>query len=52
MLGEEFDCYKTDCIYYRDTEVNRKIVHDYFEEREMLFKQLVYSSMDSFTIKE
>jgi hypothetical protein len=52
MLGEEFDCYKTDCIYYRDTEANRKIVHDYFEEREMLFKQLVYSSMDSFTINE
>jgi hypothetical protein len=52
LLGKEFDCWKTDCIYYRDTEANRKIVHDYFEEREMLFKQLVFNSMDSFSIKE
>ena len=41
LLGEDFDCWKTDCIYYRDTPENRKIVHNYFEEREMLFKQLV-----------
>jgi hypothetical protein len=52
LLGQEFDCWKTDCIYYRDTEANRKIVQGYFEEREMLFKQLVYNSMDSFEIKE
>lgn len=52
LLGQEFDCWKTDCIYYRDTEANRKIVQSYFEEREMLFKQLVYNSMDSFSIKE
>jgi hypothetical protein len=44
MLGEDFDCWKTDCIYYRDTPENRKIVTGYFEEREMLFKQLVYDT--------
>jgi len=42
LLGDEFDCYKTDCIYYRDTPENRKLVHDYFNFKGMLFKQLVY----------
>lgn len=42
LLKDEFECWKTDCIYYRDTPDNRKIVHNYFEEREMLFKQLVF----------
>lgn len=42
MLGDDFDCWKTDCIYYRDTPENRKMVTSYFEEREMLYKQLVY----------
>lgn len=42
ILGDDFFCWKTDCIYYRDSEWNRKIVHDYLEEREMLFKQLVF----------
>jgi hypothetical protein len=41
---KDFDCWKTDCIYYRDTPENRKIVTGYFEEREMLFKQLVYDT--------
>ena len=50
LLGEDFDCWKTDCIYYRDTPKNRELVNDYFEEREMLFKQLVYNSMDAFTV--
>jgi hypothetical protein len=44
MLGDDFDCWKTDCIYYRDTPENRKMVTSYFEEREMLYKQLIYSS--------
>jgi len=46
LLGEDFFCWKTDCIYYRDTPENRKIVHNYLEEREMLFKQLVYSDLE------
>jgi len=41
LLKDDFESWKTDCIYYRDTPENRKIVHNYFEEREMLFKQLV-----------
>lgn len=43
LLGDDFDCWRTDCIYYRDTIANRKIVHDYFDEREMLYKQLIYN---------
>jgi len=41
ILGNDFESWKTDCIYYRDTPENRTIVHNYFEEREMLFKQLI-----------
>jgi len=41
ILKDDFESWKTDCIYYRDTPENRKIVQDYFEEREMLFKQLI-----------
>jgi hypothetical protein len=48
LLGDDFDCWKTDCIYYRDTPENRKIVHDYFDERNMLWKQLVFNTMDAF----
>jgi hypothetical protein len=41
LLKDDFESWRTDCIYYRDTPENRKIVHNYFEEREMLFKQLI-----------
>lgn len=41
ILKDDFESWKTDCIYYRDTPENRKIVHNYFEEREMMFKQLI-----------
>lgn len=41
LLGEEFICYKTDCIYYKDSEENRKVVQEYLEKRKMLWKQLV-----------
>lgn len=40
MLGKDFICYKTDCIYYIDTEQNRKLVNDFFEEKDLLMKQL------------
>lgn len=43
LLKDDFDCWRTDCIYYRDTVANRKIVHDYFNEREMLYKQLIFT---------
>lgn len=39
-LGDDFDCWKTDCIYYRDTPENRKLVQDYFIKKNMDFKQL------------
>jgi hypothetical protein len=41
LLKNDFESWKTDCIYYRDTPENRAIVHNYFEEREMMFKQLI-----------
>lgn len=41
LLGNDFESWKTDCIYYRDTPENRKLVHNYFDEREMLYKQLI-----------
>ena len=41
MLGKDFLCYKTDCIYYIDTQYNRKIVRDFFKEKDLYMKQLV-----------
>jgi hypothetical protein len=40
-LGHDFLCYKTDCIYYIDTQYNRKIVNDFFKEKDLYMKQLV-----------
>jgi hypothetical protein len=45
-LGKDFFCWKTDCIYYRKTAKNIKTVQDYFNEREMLYKQLFYDETD------
>jgi hypothetical protein len=42
LLGNDFDAYRTDCIYYRDTEENRKIVYDYLDEHGFNYKQLVF----------
>lgn len=41
MLGEDFICYKTDCIYYKDTPENRKKVQDYLDIFGLEWKQLV-----------
>jgi hypothetical protein len=49
LLGKDFFCWKTDCIYYRNTPENIKIVQDYFDEREMLWKQLYYDNIDRST---
>ena len=46
LLGKDFFCWKTDAIYYRNTPKNIKIVQDYFNQREMLFKQLFYDDKD------
>jgi len=41
MLGDDFLCYKTDCLYYIDTKENRKMVTDFFKEQNLEMKQLV-----------
>jgi hypothetical protein len=46
LLGKDFFCWKTDCIYYRNTPKNIKNVQRYFDDREMLYKQLVYDDKD------
>ena len=40
ILGHDFLCYKTDCIYYIDTIENRKKVEDFFNEKDLFMKQL------------
>lgn len=41
LLEEDFICYKTDCIYYKDTERNRLLVQSYLDAANLLWKQLV-----------
>jgi len=40
LLKKDFLCYKTDCIYYMDTEDNREIVNNFFIEKNLYMKQL------------
>lgn len=47
LLGSDFEAYRTDCIYYRDTPENRKTVHDYLTKQGFEFKQLVYDETDT-----
>jgi len=42
LLGREFFCYKTDCIYYRDTPQNRKIVYQYLNDQGLDYNQVIY----------
>lgn len=41
MLGKDFLCYKTDAVYYNDSEKNRELVNNFFEQKNLLMKQLV-----------
>ena len=41
MLGEDFICYKTDCIYYRDTPANRDMIQTYLDTVSLEWKQLI-----------
>lgn len=41
ILGRDFLAYKTDAIYYCDSERNRYVVNDFFEKKNLLMKQLV-----------
>lgn len=40
ILGDDFICYKTDCIYYIDTANNRRAVQLYLDTAGFDFKQL------------
>lgn len=42
ILGDDFESWNVDCIYYRDSKKTRKIVHEYFDQQSMLYKQLVF----------
>jgi hypothetical protein len=42
LLGADFDAYRTDCIYYRDTPENRKLVYDYLDSHGFYYKQLEF----------
>lgn len=41
LLGDDFICYKTDCIYYKDTPHNRLLVQSYLDATNLLWKQLI-----------
>jgi len=41
MLADDFICYKTDCIYYKDTVKNRELVQVYLDSVNMEWKQLI-----------
>jgi hypothetical protein len=38
MLGDDFDCWRTDCIYFRKTKKNIKMITKYLGERNFSFK--------------
>lgn len=40
MLGDDFICYKTDCIYYKNKEENIQLVQTYLDSVAMEWKQL------------
>jgi hypothetical protein len=41
MLADDFICYKTDCIYYKDNTKNRELVQVYLDSVNIDWKQLV-----------
>lgn len=42
ILGDDFDCWKTDCIYFRDSEENRKTMSEFFQDNGLTYKVLEY----------
>lgn len=40
LLGSDFIAYRTDAIYYKDTQKNRKIVRDFFKSQNLKYKQV------------
>jgi hypothetical protein len=51
LLGNDFDAYRTDCIYYRDTPENRQIVYDYLDAHGFNYKQLVFGEEEEGKMK-
>ena len=46
LLKDDFESWKTDCIYYRDTEENRQKCYDYLDKHNFEYKQLVFEEPD------
>ena len=42
LLGDDFFAWKTDCIYYRESLKNIKMVQEYFDQYNLTYKQLGY----------
>jgi hypothetical protein len=42
ILGNDFEAYRTDCIYYRDTADNRRKVYEFLDAEQFSYKQLEY----------
>lgn len=42
ILGNDFEAYRTDCIYYRDTSDNRRKVYEFLDAEGFTYKQLEY----------
>lgn len=40
LLADEFDCWKVDCIYFRDSPQNRELMDAYLEDRRITYKIL------------
>ena len=46
LLGNDFDAYRTDCIYYRNTDENTRKVYAYLDEHDFYYKQLEYENQN------
>jgi hypothetical protein len=44
ILGNDFDAWKTDCIYFRDTEKNRKVMDEFFTMKGCTYKILEFDT--------
>jgi len=42
LLGKDFFAWKTDCLYYKNTEENIKMVQEFFDSKNLTYKQLGY----------
>lgn len=46
MLGDDFECWKTDAIYFRDTPENRAMISKYLDRRNFTYKILDWYPSD------